>query len=357
MRYILFGFILLLLAMGASADTIRLHPQAAVSGVGITLGDVAELEGATALTLRTLRVGRMPVGASEVVVQFSTVQRHLEEAAVNLSQLTVKGARSCRVVSSDGATNQTQTEEDEQGVSHVVVVSDDMLDLAVDPEVSLESSVSQRITEALYRLAGAEPDSLEVTYRGGRDTAAWLNAPAPRGLVEIRPQSRTGLGRVPVRVRRFDADGAVHEITLTADVVRQVETVVVVSPIGRGDRFTLDNVAMQRVALGQAHGTPVATLDALLGQAASASLRVGTAVLAKHLQPDLLVKRGDLVTVLVRRGRLAIRTVGRAAENGVKGAVITFRNDETREHFYATVTGPRTATIADPAASLSLAQN
>ena len=78
----------------------------------------------------------------------------------------------------------------------------------------------------------------------------WLNQPAPRHAVEVQPRSRSGVGRVPVRVRRFDAAGAVHEIQLTADVVEQVEVVLVTQPIRRGARFTPHNVAVQRVASG-----------------------------------------------------------------------------------------------------------
>ena len=205
--------------------------------------------------------------------------------------------------------------------------------------------MSQRITERLERLTLAEPGTLAVTFRGDADAAARLNDPAPAGDVEITLDSRTGLGSVPVRVRTFADDGRVFETRLTAQVVQRVGVVVVTAPVRRGDRFTSENVAVQAVELDRSHGTPVAELDAVLGRAAAATLRVGTPVIERHLAPDVMVKRGDLVTVTVHRGRLSIRTVGRAAENGARGAIIALRNDATREQFYATVTGPRRAVI------------
>ena len=342
-------------AVAAGADAVRLHPQAVVaSGTQVTLGDVAELEGPAARALRGLVVARFPavpepVGkkvarAAEVVVPIDTVLRHLDAAAVNLSLLTVKGARSCRVVNGVA-----------QDVEPVPVTpapaKDPAAPVAIAPAVPAQRAeataptLAQRVNARLVALTGAEPGALTVTFRGAAEAAGLLNAPAPAGDVEITLESRTGLGRVPVRVRRFAADGQVFETRLTADVVREMGAVVVTAPIRRGERFSSDNVAVQRTDLSRGHGTPVVDLAQVLGRSASATLRVGMPVIERHLAPDVLVKRGDLVTVTVRRGRLSIRTVGRAIEDGERGAIVALRNDATREQFYATVTGPRRAAI------------
>ena len=351
MRTVILLLVLLLAVAGARADSIQLHAHAVVGGTEITLGDVAELDGPTARTLGSLVVGRFPASAAEATVTFDTVQRHLDAAAVNLSTLTVHGARSCRVVNPEAG----DTGASPAPIPRAAPVADLTPNPTPNPTPSLPSpdtpgapavpTVSQRITERLERLAEAEPGSLAVTFRGDADAAARLNDPAPAGDVEITLESRTGLGRVPVRVRTFSSDGQVYETRLSANVVQQVGVVVVTAPVRRGDRFTAQNVSVQAVELDRAHGTPVTDLDAVLGRAASASLRVGIPVIERHLAPDVLIKRGDLVTVTVRRGRLSIRTVGRAAENGERGGIIALRNDATREQFYATVTGPRRAVI------------
>ena len=373
MRTVIFMLGLLLVAAAtARADSIQLHPQAVVGGTEITLGDVAELEGPAARALGSLVVGRFPTSAVEVTVTFDTVQRHLHAAAVNLSALTVRGARSCRVANADArdAPASPVPITRPAPVADVVTMPSplrsDVADVAGVPEVgdatdttvaataatatgatrtSAVPTVSQRITRQLERLTLAEPGALAITFRGSAEAAARLNDPAPAGDVEITVESRTGLGSVPVRVRTFSADGQVYETRLNANVVQRVGVAVVTAPIRRGDRFTAENVSVQAVELDRRHGTPIADLDAVLGRAASASLQVGTPVIERHLAPDVLVERGDLVTVTVRRGRLSIRTVGRAAEDGTRGAIIALRNDATREQFYATVTGPRRAVI------------
>lgn len=341
------------------ADTVRLHPQAVVVGQSmITLGDVAALEGDAVRALRGVVVGRFPAGAREVVVAIDTVRHHLDAAAVNLSLLSIKGARSCRVAAAGDRQPavrpvpvpvvfaepqpqpQTRTHEPVQSAVSVASVRD------------VVPTLAQRVTERLALLAGADPAALAVTFRGDTTAAAWLNTPASLRDVEIVLESRTGLGRVPVRVRRFAPDGQVQEARLTVDVVQREDAVVVTAPIRRGERFTAQNVAVQLTELSRGQSPPVADLDAVLGRAASVTLRVGTAVVERHLAPDVLIKRGDLVTVTVHRGRLRIRTVGRAAENGERGAIVALRNETTRERFYATVIGPRRAVIHDGDSSL-----
>ena len=366
MRVVLL-LVLVLFASSARAGTVRLHPQAVVAnGVSITLGDVAELDGADAQALGDLVVGRFPAGAgksADVQVPMDTVMRHLNAAAVNLSMLTVKGARSCKVMHADAASATPPSRVPVVPVAPVAPfvpvelpstlenAAAAMPDMPAVAKLAAEPTLAQRVTQQLAALTGADAQALEVTLRGDADAAAWLNAPAPAHDVDIVMESRTGLGRVPVRVRRFAQDGTVREARLTADVTQRVGVVVVTAPIRRGDRFTAQNVAVQHIALNRRHGTPVADLDAVLGRSASASLRTGTAVIERHLAPDVLIKRGDLVTVTVNQGRLRIRTVGRATENGERGAIIALRNDATRETFYATVTGPRRASIDSGASS------
>lgn len=361
MRVVLLLLVLVLAASSAFAGTVRLHPQAVVAdGVSITLGDVAELDGSDARALSDLVVGRFPAGAgtsSEVQVPMDTVLRHLKAAAVNLSLLTVKGARSCKVMHADAAGAAPLPRAPVAPVAPLMPLAPALTPSTLEnaaadlanppgaPELAAVPTLAQRVTEQLVALTGADAQALAVTLRGDADAAAWLNAPAPAHDVQIVMESRTGLGRVPVRVRRFAQDGTVHETRLTADVAQRVGVVVVTAPIRRGDRFTAQNVALQHIELDRRHGTPVADLDAVLGRSASATLRVGMPVIERHLAPDVLVKRGDLVTVTVNQGRLRIRTVGRATENGERGAIIALRNDATREKFYATVTGPRHASI------------
>ena len=328
----------------AVADTVRLHPRAVVAGDVVTLGDVAELDGPRARALAGVTVGRIVTGGA-VAVDLSSVRRVLGEHAVDASLFELKGSLRCDVRRGGAAATPPAAEP------RVATVAAPNRVTPPTAEAGGEArTLADRVRTAIAAVAGAAADdaSLEIAFRGGPETAGLLNAPAPRARVEIEVLSRTGTGRVPVRVRRFNADGVADQTTITADVTRTVEAAVVTAPVSRGDRLTTQNVTTQRVAV-PAGTSPLAVgpdaAAAAFGQVAAASLRTGTVLTDRHVAAETLVQRGDLVTVTVRRGRLRIRTVARAAEPGGAGAVIALRNDESRERFYATVTGRRLAEI------------
>lgn len=334
----------------ASADSVRLLEQAGSAGPAVTLNQIAELEGEYADTLGELVVGRFAEGQDELLVQLATVRRVLGESQVNWSDLSLRGRSSCTV-----------TRLRDAGDAAAATIANDRAvttnnELAVD-QANAMLHVSDLLVAKLVELNGAAPDELKVTFRGGADEVAWLNRSIAVGRFEVESLSRSGLGRVPMRVRRYDAAGTVEEATLTAEVARRVVAVVARRQLRRGEVFSSENVELQEVWLEADHGETLDTVDLLLGQTSASALREGSVVLADHVAPDVLVRRGDLVTVACVSGTLVVRTIGRASENGVRGDIIAVRHPETRETFYATVTGPNQATITAGQTDQALASN
>ncbi|MEL7088153.1 MAG: flagellar basal body P-ring formation chaperone FlgA [Planctomycetota bacterium] len=117
----------------------------------------------------------------------------------------------------------------------------------------------------------------------------------------------------------------------------------------RGETFTRENVGVRSVLLTSDHGPTLDDLDLVLGQTTGGALREGAVVRVDDVAPDVLVRRGQFVTVSCFSGSLVVRTVATASKDGVHGDMIALRNPETREIFYATVTGKQAATITTPA--------
>lgn len=342
--------VVLCLGHQAAADSIRLLEQAGSAGPAVTLNQIAELEGDYADTLGELVVGRFAEGQDALQVQLATVRRVLGESQVNWSDLSLRGRSNCTV---------TRLRE-EKAVDEAMIVNDRALttnnELAVD-QANANQQVSDLLVAKLVELNETSVDELRVTFRGGADEAAWLNRSVAVGRFEVESLSRSGLGRVPMRVRRFDAAGTVEEVTLTAEVTRRVIAVVARRQLRRGEVFSSENVELREVWLEADHGETLDTVDLLLGQSSSSALREGGVVLADHVAPDVLVRRGDLVTVTCVSGMLVVRFTGRASGNGVKGDIIAVRHPETRETFYATVSGKNQATITSGTTDQTLASN
>ena len=70
---------------------------------------------------------------------------------------------------------------------------------------------------------------------------------------------------------------------------------------------------------------------------------------ADDVRPPVMVKRGELITVQCMTDGLLIKTVGRAAEQGVLGDLIQVRNEQSREQYVVRITGPRVGVTGDDA--------
>ena len=71
----------------------------------------------------------------------------------------------------------------------------------------------------------------------------------------------------------------------------------------------------------------------------SCNLPAGEPLPSKRLQPYRLIKRGDLVQVLLQQGGVRISTRGVAMGNGTLKEIITVKNPTTRKIFQAQVVG------------------
>lgn len=330
-------------ASAAHADSIRLLDQAGVpvnaggTKANVTLADVAELEGEYAESLGDLIVGQLDPRSTGLSVQLATVRRVLTEARVNWADLSLRGRSMC-VVSPLGGEAQDVEVDNDRAVTTLEK-------LAID-QANAGLTVGDLIIEELVRFNQADRESLEIKFRGGEASdVAWLNRSAAVGRYEVDVLSRSGLGVVPLKVWRYDPAGTIETVALSAEVSRRVEAVVVLRQMRRGEAFTPENVGVRSVLLTADHGQTLDRVDLILGQSTVGALREGAVVRVGDVAPDVLVRRGQLVTVSCVSGSLVVRTVATATKDGVRGDMIALRNPETREVFYATVTGKQTASI------------
>ena len=161
---------------------------------------------------------------------------------------------------------------------------------------------------------------------------------------EVEPLSVAGVGRLPFKVRRYEGMTVVEEFTVTADVRRRVLGLVAVRRVDRGAVITAGDVEMKELWIAS-DDTPLDSPRLAVGQVARSVVKPGTPITSGTLRSPVLIKRGELVTVRCLAGRLVVRTVGRAMEEGTRDDVIRVRNEASRETFNATVTGRKQVTL------------
>lgn len=338
----LIGFLVAatILAVGivARADTIRLHDQMAAPGPQITLRDVAELDGRLAEFYADTPVADFGEGR-HAVVTLDRVRQILDAQRINWGLVSLSGYASCRVTRLQPPAPAPGLEGDAAETPSIAVAAN------VEDEVTLDSATSLKtlVLDKLSQFAAAPPSELRVAFSERDERALRRSVVGQR--FEVEPRSISGIGRVPLTIRRYEGEDVVETIQVTADVEKRCLAVVVKHGVSRGDMFTRDSVEVREVWRRDDRAQPLSDPKLVINQVAAAQLRPGAVVLASHVESPMLVRRGELITVRCITGGLVVRTVGRAAEDGGMDDLIQVRNETTRQNYIATVTGPREASI------------
>jgi flagellar basal body P-ring formation protein FlgA len=136
----------------------------------------------------------------------------------------------------------------------------------------------------------------------------------------------------------------VEEARVLADVQRRYLAVVAQRRIIRGSMIGPEDVALSPVVM-RGGPPPLTDLEAVIGQAASGTMRPGDALTVSSVEAPRLVRRGDQLVVRCVVGNLVIRLTGTAMDEGGRDAVIRVRNSSSRDTFLARVVGPHEAEL------------
>lgn len=322
----------LALALGTPvwADSIQLTGEARVGTGDVKLRDVARLEGPEAEKLGDVVVSNL--ADREMFVSIDSIRDLLTKRNTNWGLISLRGYAKCRVqrIEAPAAPGPAEIEIAEPAV----VVANPKREVVLDGP----ATVKDRIVGLVTKMTDSSRDDLRITFAS--DDTRLLAQPAVGGdRYEFEPQSSTGLGRVPVIVRRWHGERLMATDRVSAVVARRYLAVVAAGTVSRGDTFTSDDVEIKEVFLDQTRGTPMSDLSRVIGQECTAQIRKGAVVFAGGVKSPVLVKRGELMTVRSVAGSLVVKTTARAGEEGTLDQIIQVRNERSRGAFYVKVTG------------------
>ena len=141
-----------------------------------------------------------------------------------------------------------------------------------------------------------------------------------------------GLGRVPLHV----------------DVVGMQGAVVAIRQIERDQIVTAADIEIQEfenVPVSTVKRAPLTSVESLLGMQAARAIPAGEIVMSDDLRPQLLVKRGEQISVYARGGGIQVRTLARAKQDGARGDLITVESLGAKKPFQAVVVANREAVV------------
>ncbi len=141
--------------------------------------------------------------------------------------------------------------------------------------------------------------------------------------------------------RRFTLSGRYHPM---------IQVPVLARPMRPGEVIGQRDVAWTSVRLGRLDANAATELAQILGQTPRRPLKAGRPIRMGQIQAPVLVAKGSLVTVTMRRPNMVLTAQGRAKEDGAHGELIRIMNLKSKRTIEAVVSGLGRAAIVAPVA-------
>jgi len=297
----------------------------------------------------------------------------LHDAGVNLAVLRLAGATTCTVARTDvkfderSALDQWIANKD-QAAGKPALIAATPTTRPVDPVAKVTPVAAERAipAAAITRSDGAAGEA--KPYKSLRDYLVAeaserlniaadqlqfhfnpmdekvLNLCEPHFEFNVSPPRNRNLGEVTWDVT-IVADGSSQKTVVSANVRAWQNQLIVNKPLGYRQVIREGDLVDRRTLVDRLGDDPLVTREQVIGQMSGRDLKSGTILTARLIDPTILVKSGQLVSITLTQGAISAKSVARATEQGTIGQTIRVKNEVTNNTFDVVVTGPQTAKL------------
>lgn len=312
------------LIQGASlpAAELRLKQQCRPACAVVTLGDVAEIftaDDQAAALLAAVELFPAPPPSQQRFIRLRELQDLLILRGVNL------------------------TEHRFSGSSQVAIAGGDPVCVEPDRPLSLlavrgaERRVCQAVTQYLEQYASAA----SAWTVGVKLTPEQLQACSDEhAAISVRGGAAPWTGNQRFELTIDNPDGPAR-FYIDAEVTAPRKIVVAVRSLSRGVTVRAGDVELCSATSFQAAEDGFHAIEQVLGRETTRAIPAGKPLGAETLRVPLLVRRGDVVTVIARSAGIRIRTTARARDDGSLDDLVAVESLAGRQRYFARVTGVR----------------
>lgn len=317
----------------AQPATLELRREALVVGGDVTLGDVL-LFGADARDLREVlasepvRAAGVPIGSFTLTHQH--VEQRLRELGVNLAQVLLSGAVSCRVT--------RQELDPEEKSPRIVAVRHEgsaPLDRISGNEVNTSTSEAKLHTLADLLLDRVRQDAADLggtpEVEFGRTAEPFLNLTTPPWEFSIQSHDRHKLGLRDFRVVIRRDGRPQRTVPLFVHVRLSKRVLVSAKPLGIGTYVRRDALTTETRVFDNERLIGLDGLEQAVGQQVRKFVPQGEMLKHDDLKPVDLVKRSRPVTLIHADENTRLRLTGVALDSGGFGDEVRVRIGDTRK--------------------------
>lgn len=288
---------------------VRQKPTVAVRGLDVTLAELCELPAdANGVAIGRIRFGNAPINGYARTITRTEVVQSLAAAGVDIGTLKLEGA-------------------DETIVQAVVV------------EVPGAEMIEAATTALQAQLAVEGGD---VEFEAPQRVRA-VQAPPGRKSQELRARVRgtkTGPNSAIVEVEVLVDGEPCKKVPLAFKLQRYFQVLKTTGTVRAGTPLGADVLAVVREPLDQATPLWLDRMDQVEGQIAARNLQPNQRITLGDVAPPAVVRRGDIVTVVLTRGRVKVTAKAIANHDAPLAGRLTLTNMQSRGTLTGIVQGP-----------------
>lgn len=328
-----------LVSAARAQDTVTLMGSAdAQAGKPVVLRDVAELSGPAAESL------------AEVVVLESWPAASADQAWTTVDVAAVKAAlnKSGKVNWGRVSLNGSACTVRRGAPKDAAPAAPQATATAAAPEARVETAAGPKVRDLIpARIAqtlGIEERVLRVTM--DESAKGLLDTPTGGRKVEITPGGVSD--KMPLTIRVYEKDRMVASGPAKATVQVKRDVLVSKAALKRNDVLDLSKAAIETRWVGAT--LDVAGLDTFGSVVRSGQIKIGQVITKADLEPAVVIKKGEAISVSCVAGSIILKTLARATQDGRVDEIIKFETTDANKKkrtFMARVAGPgRAVTVA-----------
>jgi flagella basal body P-ring formation protein FlgA len=300
--------------LAVAATRVNVSKMTLIEAEHILLGKIAKIEGDDQSLINRLSgivIGRSPLPGKTREIEASVVKRRLKQNRIDPEQLVLH-------------------------IPPQVFVERSFIE--INPE-KIKALVSDYISKNLINnLNDASIKDIRVSES--------LNLPGGRITYTVKPSSNSDMmGKIPFTVS-FDVNGKFYKsVWATATVEIFTHVVVTKKPLGRHKPITEDDIEMQKMDLAKLPSDVITDPAVILGQRTRRAIGSQTVLRPNLVEFPPLLKRGDVVVIIVETGGFKITALGQVKKKGRLGERIPVINLDSKKVLYARVLDSNTVKV------------
>ena len=294
-------------AAAAPTGRIRVLPQATVAGATVRLSDLAALEG-TGVDFAEIEIGPAPEAGTTRRISGQSVLARLQESGLS-------DAVAYTIPATVGITRAHQT------------VDENALRPAIEAQLANRLAPGDRVDEI--------------------DVQRQVRIPLGAYDVEVDPPSSqaTGGGFRRTEVRILQDGNVTANVPVRVKIATFGNVVVARQPIARGTILSEDDLRIEERRLDELPATVLTDVESAVGHEARVALAAGKPLTVQGLANAVLVKRGDLVRVLIEKNGMRLSVAGEAMDTGGAGERVRVVNASSKRELVGRVVDHGTVSV------------